>query len=301
MEEEGNVYCQDCYYQDFGDVCYACKKPIIDECIEFKDRLYHPEHFACKECGTSLLKAQYKEDEGEPYCVKCRSMRVRLREGKYDICAKCKKPILGDYMILNGQKIHPEHYRCEACGAEFIGGNCKEHDGKNYCFSCYAKLVKDICAGCGKPILGRSILALMRTWHPECLCCCECGANFSSGKYYEYDKKPYCSFHYYKKFGKICPRCQQVIEDEGIEAIGMLFHPQCFTCHGCGKKLGADVYDYESKPLCKSCFGKLPKQVRKEIEKKIEAAKKAKKEEEKQRKKEEKEAKKKEKEEHKKK
>jgi len=39
------------------------------------------------------------------------------------------------------------------------------------------------------------------------------------------------------------------------------------------------VYDYESKPLCKSCFSKLPKAVRQALVDKMEARKKFEKEE----------------------
>jgi len=281
MEEKGDVYCQDCYYDLFGERCYGCKQPILDKCIRFMDRAYHPEHFACGECGTSLLGVEYKEDEGDPLCMKCKSIRIKIRETKNELCALCKKPIMGEYIILNGQKIHPEHYRCESCGCDFMGGNCKEHNGKNYCYECYEKLVKNVCAGCGKPIIGRSLTALQRTWHPECLCCSVCGETFVQGKYFEHEDKAYCQFHYYKMFGKICPRCQKVVEDDGISAIGQLWHQACFTCHGCSKPLTAKggVYDYESKPLCKHCFGKLPKAVRQALVDKMEARKKFEKEE----------------------
>lgn len=37
-------------------------------------------------------------------------------------CARCKKPITGDFIVLHGQKMHAEHFRCEECGCEFKGG-----------------------------------------------------------------------------------------------------------------------------------------------------------------------------------
>jgi len=284
MEEKGDVYCQDCYYDMFGERCFGCKQPILNKCIRFMDRVYHPEHFACAECGTSLLGIEYKEDEGDPLCMKCKVIRVKIRETKNELCALCKKPIMGEFIILNGQKIHPEHYRCASCGCDFMGGNCKEHDGKNYCYECFEKIVKSVCAGCGKPIIGRSLTALSRTWHPECLCCCVCGETFVQGSYFEHEDKAYCQFHYYKLFGKICPRCQQVVQDDGIHAIGQMWHPACFTCHGCSKPLKGAVYDYESKPLCKKCFSKLPKNVRQALQDRLDAQKKHEKEEEKRKK-----------------
>ena len=132
MEEGGKIYCQEDYLELFGTKCHGCKRPIEDACIRFLDRAYHPNHFVCAECGIGLLGKEYKDDEGDPFCLKCKAIRVRVRATKNDLCARCKKPILGEYIILNGQKIHPEHYRCESCGTEFLGGNAKEYDGKNY-------------------------------------------------------------------------------------------------------------------------------------------------------------------------
>jgi len=44
------------------------------------------------------------------------------------------------------------------------------------------------------------------------------------------------------------------------------------------------VYDYESKPLCKKCFSKLPKNVRQALQDRLDAQKKHEKEEEKRKK-----------------
>lgn len=66
----------------------------------------------CLDCGTKLVGAKYIDDEGEgPFCLTCKNNRVKYRPGQGEICAKCKKPINGPYLVLNGQKIHPEHYR----------------------------------------------------------------------------------------------------------------------------------------------------------------------------------------------
>ena len=62
--------------------------------------------------------------------------------------------------------MHAEHFRCEECGCEFRGGNCRDYEGTLYCNECYDKLLRNICASCHKPILGRSITALGKVWHP---------------------------------------------------------------------------------------------------------------------------------------
>jgi hypothetical protein len=49
-----------------------------------------------------------------------------------DPCAKCKLPITGEFIMFRGQKVHSEHFRCEECGSEFKGGNCREYEGRLY-------------------------------------------------------------------------------------------------------------------------------------------------------------------------
>eukprot|EP00727_Mastigamoeba_balamuthi_P012077 m51a1_g7492 hypothetical protein (500) ;mRNA; r:251831-254379 len=283
VEEGDQIYCEEHYLELFGEKCFACQRPIEDKCVRFLDRLYHPNHFCCKMCGSCLK--EFKEDEGEPYCTTCKAVRVKQRALKNELCARCKLPITGDYIVVNGQKMHPEHYRCEICGAEFLGGNCKEWENKNYCLECFEKLIKTVCAGCNKPIVGRSINAMLRLWHPECLTCTICKEILTSTTFYEAEGKPYCNYHYIKLFGAVCARCNQKCEGDSIEALGKRWHPACWICNGCNKPLAGRVYDFESKPLCKSCFGHLPKEIQKEIKLREKADKKKLKEDDKEAKK----------------
>lgn len=48
-------------------------------------------------------------------------------------CAMCNKPIVGQYLLIKGQFMHPRHFRCEECGTEFKGGDCHEFEGDFYC------------------------------------------------------------------------------------------------------------------------------------------------------------------------
>ena len=75
------------------------------------------------------------------------SFNYQFSDPKIHLCARCKKPIIGWYITLEGQRMHPEHFRCEACGKEFTNGDCHEHHGKFYCKEDYDKLQMSNCAG----------------------------------------------------------------------------------------------------------------------------------------------------------
>jgi len=81
--------------------------------------------------------------------------------------------------------------------------------------------------------------------------------------------------HFHQHFGKICFKCNKVIVGEVIAALGKHYHADHFVCHGCEKPLGKEICDWDSKPLCPGCFGKLPKEIRKRIEKKKKGEEKA--------------------------
>lgn len=281
VEHEGQPWCDDDFNNIHGPKCHSCLKPVVDKCINAANRIYHPECFFCSGCGTELRGKPYKDDEGEPYCMMCAKQRVVVIDAPVGICGKCKKPIIGEYITIQGQKMHPEHYRCEECGCEFKGGNCHEYEGKLYCYPDYLKLLKNICAHCQKPIVGRSVTALGRVWHPEHFMCTTCKEPFATSSFHEHLGKPYCELHYLQQFGKICHTCNKPIANEGIAAMGKHYHAEHFVCGGCSKPLGKEIYDNESKPFCKSCYNALPKEVRKRLEKKKEGEEKAQKEREK--------------------
>lgn len=282
VEHEGKAYCEDDYNELFGARCNYCMKPITDTCINAIGKVYHPEHFYCAGCSTELRGKPYKEHDGEPFCVACKSARTITIQPSAGICGKCKKPIIGEYIILNGQRMCPDHYKCEECGCEFKGGNCHEYEGRLYCYPDYLKLLKSICAHCQKPIVGRSVTALGKVWHPEHFICFTCKEPFGGSTFYEHEGHAYCEPHYLNQFGKVCHKCNKPIADNGIAALGKHYHREHFVCSGCEKPLGKEIYDFESKAMCKNCYEKLPKEVRKRIEKKKSGEQKAQKEREKQ-------------------
>lgn len=281
IEHEDKLYCENDYNELFSPRCFTCQKAIEETCINALGNKYHPECFSCSGCGDKLKGKPYKEEDGEVYCTNCRMARQRRLASKSQICAKCKLPIQGEYIILQGQPVHSEHYRCEECGCEFTGKSCHEYEGRFYCYEDYQKQIRNICGACGKPIVGRSVTALGKVWHPEHFTCTTCQVPFAGSAFREHEGKPYCESHYHQYFGRMCFKCNKPVVDRGVEVFGKIYHREHFTCTGCENILGKEIMEWDGKPLCFKCFDALPKEVKKRIKEKKAGDKKSAKEREK--------------------
>ena len=169
--------------------------------------------------------------------------------------------------MIKGQRMHPEHFTCHTCGKEFKGGDCNEFMDKLYCKEDYVKLLKGVCNACRKPIVGRSITAMGRVWHPEHFVCAHCHRPFMSSTFREHEGKPYCEMHYKQLFADVCAKCNQPIVDQIIRCFGKAWHPEHFVCTGCETPLGEKFHRWNDNPLCTKCYTKLPKEVRKRLRK----------------------------------
>jgi len=279
IEHENKLYCEDDYLELFSPRCHSCQKAIEDTCINAVGNKYHPDCFVCSGCGDKLRGKPYKEEDGEVYCNSCKMARQKRLAANSQICAKCKLPITGEYMLLQGQPVHSEHYRCEECGCEFKSGKtCHEYEGRLYCYEDYQKQIRNTCGECGKPIVGRSVTALGKVWHPEHFKCTTCQVPFAGSAFREHGGKPYCESHYHQYFGRMCFKCTKPVVDKGVEVFGKIYHREHFTCTGCESVLGKEIMDWDGKPLCFKCYDALPKEVKKRIKQKKEGDKKAEKE-----------------------
>jgi len=275
IEHEGNPYCEFDYSQLFCPRCANCQQPIIDKCVNAGGKPYHPHHFTCTGCGKSLVGQSYKIEDEDIFCNVCKDARKQRVAAPAEPCARCKLPITAEWVMLHGQKMHAEHFRCEECSCEFKGGNCHEYEGKLYCTEDYNKMMRHTCASCHKPIVGRSITALGRVWHPDHFVCCICHEAFTASNFYEHDNKPYCDLHYAQYFGTPCAKCNKPVYKDNLYFFDKVYHDECFVCTGCDKHLQrGNTTEWESKPMCMGCYGKLPKEVRQKVEKKRAAEKK---------------------------
>jgi len=267
FEYEGKPYCETDYHELFGPRCGGCGRAIIGRCVTALNKKWHPEHFVCTHCGKSLAGGSFVERNGFPYCKGCKKPEDPVpAPSTNDVCGRCKKPIVGEYVIISGQKMHPEHFTCAECHTPFKGSNCYEFEGKLFCDTCYKQLLASCCASCHKPITGRCVTALGRQWHPEHFVCFYCKNPFQGGSFFEKDGRPYCETHYHQLFATLCAKCGKSIAGRGVTALDKQWHPEHFTCACCDKNLaGATFCEWDGKPMCKKCYLKLPSDLRKRL------------------------------------
>jgi len=64
-------YCKACDLRLFGNYCKGCNSPIDGTAINALNANWHPEHFQCSRCRTSLTKGVYVEKNSRPFCNSC--------------------------------------------------------------------------------------------------------------------------------------------------------------------------------------------------------------------------------------
>lgn len=267
FEHEGQPFCSACYWQRFGRPCHQCSLPIREgRGVVWQQRTYHPEHFVCNGCGAGLAGKPVKNYLGDPFCPSCYVSRERIIAPGARMCGRCKKPIFGEYITLNGVDMHPEHFACDSCKAPLTHGNSHEMDGRLYCEEDYRKLLKKICFGCRKPVAGRSTTAMGRVWHPEHFVCAKCTRPFADSGFFEHQSKPYCQSCYASTFAPHCSSCDRPVIGAAFFALNRYWHKDHFMCAHCSVALaGSRFQEWEGRALCIRCFGHLPADVREAI------------------------------------
>eukprot|EP00075_Anas_platyrhynchos_P009980 XP_027299233.1 filamin-binding LIM protein 1 [Anas platyrhynchos] len=130
---------------------------------------------------------------------------------------------------------------------------------------------RDICAFCHKAVGPRepTVEAMRKQYHADCFTCRTCQQRLAGQRYYQRDGRPTCDACYQATLEK-CAKCQGLITERIVRAMGKGFHPSCFACTACGRAIGAEsfavderdevycVADFYRKyaPVCGAC--KLP-------------------------------------------
>jgi len=190
--------------------CEICNKTVTDEGCTAFGKVYHKECFKCCKCRQKI-QGKFFERGGKPYCPKC---YAKLQ----DACVICKNLIKGDCVELAGKTYHPECCKCQICG-ETVRGKYFVHDGLPICEKDFKSRAQR-CSVCKEVIVG---------------------AFFNIGD------KILCEEHY-KANAETCPRCHDLVSGSEIVRItGGCFHPGCFTCVECGKKMAHEPFITDSK------------------------------------------------------
>ncbi|XP_010022008.1 PREDICTED: filamin-binding LIM protein 1, partial [Nestor notabilis] len=102
---------------------------------------------------------------------------------------------------------------------------------------------RDICAFCHKALGPRepTVEAMGKQYHAECFTCRTCPRLLAGQRYYQKDGRPMCDACYQATLEK-CAKCQGLITECIIRALGKGFHPDCFSCAACGRAIGAESF-----------------------------------------------------------
>ena len=236
------------------NICAECGQPLGPRRITALGRNYHPEHFVCKKCKTPLGTNPFHNVDGCPYCPTCYVQRFAK------ICARCGKPITDQVVSALGKTYHKNCFVCKSCGKPFPTPSFYQKNNDPYCKECYEMECAVKCAGCGKPIIGSSLMALNKKYHPECFVCSVCHAPFPRGQFYNLNGKPVCAEHKGGSDGNICAKCKNNIAPgtSFITALGKKFHSEHFCCTFCVTPLTESSFkENNGNPYCFSCYDKL--------------------------------------------
>ncbi|XP_051478368.1 leupaxin [Apus apus] len=111
------------------------------------------------------------------------------------------------------------------------------------------------CAACHKPIAGKALTALGKTWHPEHFTCSRCGQELGGRPFFERQGQAYCEEDYHQDFSPRCAYCAGPIREKVLTALDQSWHPEHFFCAHCGKVFGDEgFHERGGKPYCLQDF-----------------------------------------------
>lgn len=95
-----------------------------------------------------------------------------------------------------------------------------------------------MCSKCGQKVSGEGTgcNAMDRLFHIKCFVCNICGCQLTGKVFYKVEDQALCEADYMATLEK-CWVCVKVITDRILRATGKCFHPDCFKCEVCHKKL----------------------------------------------------------------
>ncbi|XP_016154366.1 PREDICTED: leupaxin [Ficedula albicollis] len=100
-----------------------------------------------------------------------------------------------------------------------------------------------VCAACRKPIAGKVLTALGRTWHPEHFTCAQCGRELDKGPFFRQPPPP-----------PPAPSPRLFLQ-KVLTALEQTWHPEHFFCAHCGKVFGDEGFlERNGKPYCHQDF-----------------------------------------------
>nr|XP_041576319.1 filamin-binding LIM protein 1 isoform X2 [Taeniopygia guttata] len=102
---------------------------------------------------------------------------------------------------------------------------------------------RDICAFCHKALGPRepTVEAMQKQYHPGCFTCRTCHRLLAGQRYFQRDGCPTCDTCFQATLEK-CAKCQGLITEHIVHALGKGYHPSCFSCAACGRAIGTESF-----------------------------------------------------------
>eukprot|EP00993_Chasmostoma_nieuportense_P000456 NODE_1420_length_1512_cov_52.905415_g1345_i0.p1 GENE.NODE_1420_length_1512_cov_52.905415_g1345_i0~~NODE_1420_length_1512_cov_52.905415_g1345_i0.p1 ORF type:complete len:467 (+),score=93.91 NODE_1420_length_1512_cov_52.905415_g1345_i0:45-1403(+) len=245
--EDGKAVCDTCRTRR---TCAACLQEIDGQAINAMESSWHPECFNCSKCkqaiGTEGEGGSFKIEDGQPVCERCRE-RVW--------CSSCGEEIEGQAITALDTTWHPRCFTCSKCADPIDTGSFKIEDGKPVCDRCRKRVV---CAACNLEIDGQALTALGTTWHTSCFKCSKCTQPIATGggrlSCVMEKGKPVCNNC---RVRHQCAQCKTEISGQVMTALGKKWHPACFSCNHCKKKITGSFFHKDGVPYCsQDCYPK---------------------------------------------
>ncbi|KAK5882779.1 hypothetical protein CesoFtcFv8_021329 [Champsocephalus esox] len=117
VEEQNNVYCENCYEEFFAPTCARCNTKVMGEVMHALRQTWHTTCFVCAACGKPFGNSLFHMEDGEPYCEKD---YISLFSTK---CHGCDFPVeAGDKFIeALGHTWHDTCFVCAVCNVNLEG------------------------------------------------------------------------------------------------------------------------------------------------------------------------------------
>ncbi|NXR43811.1 FBLI1 protein, partial [Hippolais icterina] len=102
---------------------------------------------------------------------------------------------------------------------------------------------RDICAFCHKALGPQELTveAMRKQYHPDCFTCRTCHRLLAGKRYFHKDGCPTCDTCFQATLEK-CAKCQALITEHIVRALGKGYHPSCFSCTACRRAIGTESF-----------------------------------------------------------
>ncbi|KAH9259235.1 hypothetical protein BASA81_002278 [Batrachochytrium salamandrivorans] len=224
-EHDGQLFCTDCYVEEFGLECHRCKLGIKGDVLHAgigkrgEGLHWHPECFVCQDCSTQLLEVPF----------------FLVSVGEEDLVSVCERHFHARY----------SNQTCPGCKGFVSPGRSRVDEDDELLPGLPAS---NLAAPSLQWNNNPAIMYDDIMWHARCLTCEDpgCGvglyedSNSGSASLFKVqtnrDGLRMCAAHF-ESTKPHCFTCQLVLgEDEEVnEVMGWFFHdtPQCFACSEC--------------------------------------------------------------------